>query len=106
LTFQLEFTPQAIEDFSALDPAVSIRISAKLHWLSEGFDQLAPETLTVKKGTDLFSGRSLLNCEAPSSGEGIRLAENKSVPFFTKASWLAGGMPSLPLVACSPHQRR
>jgi len=46
LTYRVDFTPQALEDLSSLDPAIARRISSKIQWLSENFDRLVPEPLT------------------------------------------------------------
>ena len=48
MTCQVDFTPQALEDISSLDTVVARRISTKIEWLAENFDQLAPESLTGK----------------------------------------------------------
>jgi mRNA interferase RelE/StbE len=46
LTYQVQFTPQALEDLSRLDVPITRRISEKIQWLAEHYDQIQPETLT------------------------------------------------------------
>jgi mRNA interferase RelE/StbE len=46
LSYKVEFTPQALEDLSRLDAALSRRIAEKIDWLAAHFDQIRPETLT------------------------------------------------------------
>ena len=46
MSYKVEFTPQALEDLSRLDAALSRRIAEKIDWLAAHFDQIRPETLT------------------------------------------------------------
>jgi len=46
LTYQVQFTPQALEVLSRLDAPIARRIAEKIQWLAEHFDQIQPETLT------------------------------------------------------------
>lgn len=46
MNYQIQFTPQALEDLSQLDTPVARRIVEKIQWLAEHYDQIEPETLT------------------------------------------------------------
>ncbi|MDP2730445.1 MAG: type II toxin-antitoxin system RelE/ParE family toxin [Dehalococcoidales bacterium] len=46
MTYQVRFTPGAIQDLSRLDKTVAQRILSKIKWLSENFDDLTPERLS------------------------------------------------------------
>ncbi len=46
MTYNVEFTSQALEDLSRLDAAIARRIAEKIQWLAEHFDQIQAETLT------------------------------------------------------------
>jgi len=46
LTYQVQFTAQALEDLSQLDTPIARRIAEKIQWLAEHYDQIQPETLT------------------------------------------------------------
>ena len=46
MIYQVDFTQQALEDLSLLDPSVARRITLKIQWLSENFHQIIPESLT------------------------------------------------------------
>ena len=48
MTYRVDFTPQALEDIFSLDTVVARRISAKIEWLAENFNQIVPELLTGK----------------------------------------------------------
>jgi mRNA-degrading endonuclease RelE of RelBE toxin-antitoxin system len=37
--YKVDFTPQALEDISKLDRTVIERITKKIEWLSESFDE-------------------------------------------------------------------
>ncbi|HEV2248190.1 MAG TPA: type II toxin-antitoxin system RelE/ParE family toxin [Terriglobia bacterium] len=43
--YQVEFRPQAAQDFEKLDQAVADRVLKKLRWLAENFDSIKPEPL-------------------------------------------------------------
>lgn len=45
MSYHVEFTPQALEDLSSLDPVTARRIAEKIQWLAEHSDQLQPEML-------------------------------------------------------------
>lgn len=45
MNYQIQFTPQALEDLSQLDTSVAKRIVEKIQWLAEHYDQIEPETL-------------------------------------------------------------
>lgn len=44
MIYHVQFTPQALEDLSHLDAAAR-RVSEKIQWLAEHYDQIQPETL-------------------------------------------------------------
>jgi mRNA interferase RelE/StbE len=46
LTYQVHFTPEALDDLSHLDAPIARRIADKIQWLADHFDQIQPETLT------------------------------------------------------------
>ena len=45
MTYQVKFTPKAVDDLSRLDKVIAHRILIKVRWLSENFDNLTPEVL-------------------------------------------------------------
>jgi len=46
--YEVDFTPQALEDISRLDRAVIERITKKIEWLSESLDVVSPQALKGK----------------------------------------------------------
>jgi len=44
--YEVEFRPQATQDFEKLDRAVADRLLKKLRWLAQNFDSIKPESLT------------------------------------------------------------
>ncbi|MGH8652065.1 MAG: type II toxin-antitoxin system RelE family toxin [Gammaproteobacteria bacterium] len=46
MTYQVQFTPEALDDLSRLDAPIARRIAEKIQWLAGHFDQSRPETLT------------------------------------------------------------
>ncbi len=48
MTYRVNFTPHAVQDFSTLDPPAARRVSVKIDWLSQNFDRIAPEPLSGK----------------------------------------------------------
>jgi mRNA-degrading endonuclease RelE of RelBE toxin-antitoxin system len=46
--FKVDFTPQALEDISKLDKAISGRVIKRVEWLSEDIEIINPQALKGK----------------------------------------------------------
>ncbi|MCP9448639.1 MAG: type II toxin-antitoxin system RelE/ParE family toxin [Nitrospira sp.] len=46
MSYQVRFTPEALEDISQLDRPIARRIIEKIEWPAEHIDNLQPERLT------------------------------------------------------------
>ncbi|MBI3609157.1 MAG: type II toxin-antitoxin system RelE/ParE family toxin [Nitrospirae bacterium] len=48
MIYRIDFTPQALDDLSLLDPPTARRISSKIEWLAENCERITPEPLSAK----------------------------------------------------------
>lgn len=48
MKYKVNFTPQAFQDLSKLDRAISIRILKRVDWLSQNIELINPQTLKGK----------------------------------------------------------
>ena len=44
--YELEFTPEALDDLADLDRSTAQRVFNRLRWLADNFESLTPEALT------------------------------------------------------------
>ena len=47
MTYSVEFTPNATIELEALPPTIQERILRKVHWLSDNFENVSPQSLTA-----------------------------------------------------------
>ena len=47
MTYSVEFTREATVELEALTPTIQERILRKVHWLSDNFENVTPQTLSA-----------------------------------------------------------